>query len=537
MMFLLDVVIRSSLVLLAGLGATALLRRRSAALRHAVLATALFAAAVVVPLSRAVPAWTVQLASSAPEQPAARPQEVRPDAAVVTAIAETEAPSPSPAASIVPFVQMVWLMGAIASIALLVTGLGRLAWLASRARHADDERWERIGREVAAGYGLARPVTVLFTHASDLIATWGLLRPRLLLPAHARHWSDDRIHIVLRHELAHVRRGDWIVQMAADALRSLYWFNPLLWIACTRLRRESEQASDDAVLETGVPAREYAAHLLEIARTYRRSGPKWAPAMPMARPSTLERRIAAMLNPGLNRSALSARTVVFLGLTALCVTLPVAAFRAAQTSPMPLVGTVYDPTGAVMPGVALTLEDEQEFKWQATSDASGRFEFPPVRAGKYKLQAELPGFRPLRHDFELKNTRDWDRAITLQVGQLSETVHVSASRVASQSPQPAGPARVRVGGNVKAPRSVRRVNPTYPASMREAGREGVVPIEAIIGPDGLVASARVLSAQVHPDFGSAALEAVRQWEFTPTLLNGVPVEVVMTVSIEFSLTD
>jgi TonB family protein len=258
----------------------------------------------------------------------------------------------------------------------------------------------------------------------------------------------------------------------------------------------------------------------------------------MARPSTLERRIAAMLNPGLNRSALSARTVVLVGLIALGVTLPVAAFRAAQSSPMPLAGTVYDPTGAVMPGVALTLVDEQEFTWQATTDASGRFEFPPVRPGKYKLDAELPGFRPLRHDFELKNAADWDRAITLQVGQLSETVHVSARRVpASQQAPTAGPVRVRVGGNVRAPRIVRRVNPVYPVSMREAGREGVVSIEATIGADGMVASARVLSAQVHPDFGNAALEAVRQWEFTPTLLNGTPVEVLMNVSVSFTLDD
>ena len=71
--------------------------------------------------------------------------------------------------------------------------------------------------------------------------------------------------------------------------------------------------------------------------------------------------------------------------------------------------------------------------------------------------------------------------------------------------------------------------------MREAGREGVVPIEAIIGPDGSVTSVRVLSAEVHPDFAIAAAEAVRQWKFTPTLLNGAPVEVVMTVKVQFNL--
>ncbi len=73
--------------------------------------------------------------------------------------------------------------------------------------------------------------------------------------------------------------------------------------------------------------------------------------------------------------------------------------------------------------------------------------------------------------------------------------------------------------------------------MREAGREGRVPLEAIIGRDGTVLSVRVATAQVHPDFAQAAIDAVQQWLFTPTMLNGKPVEVVMTVTIEFELED
>jgi protein TonB len=71
--------------------------------------------------------------------------------------------------------------------------------------------------------------------------------------------------------------------------------------------------------------------------------------------------------------------------------------------------------------------------------------------------------------------------------------------------------------------------------MREAGREGDVSLEAIIGTDGAVHSLRVLGAHVHPDFAIAASDAVRQWRFSPTLLNGEPIEVVMDVSIGFSL--
>jgi protein TonB len=94
---------------------------------------------------------------------------------------------------------------------------------------------------------------------------------------------------------------------------------------------------------------------------------------------------------------------------------------------------------------------------------------------------------------------------------------------------------VRVGGDVRPPRKTVDVKPTYPASMRQAGLSGVVPIEAIIGRDGAVSSVRVLSAQVHPDFAIAAADAVRRWRFSPTLLNGAPVEVMMTVSVRFSL--
>jgi len=200
---------------------------------------------------------------------------------------------------------------------------------------------------------------------------------------------------------------------------------------------------------------------------------------------------------------------------------------------------VYDTTGAVLPGVELTLENAQEQKQQATTRADGRFDFPQAAPGKYVLTATLPGFRSLKQEFELKSSRDWDRAITLQVGEVQETISVRERRVTgpvgASQPQMAKP--IRVGGNIRVPTKTLDVKPTYPKSMRDAGREGVVPIEAVIGTDGSVSSIRVLTAQVHPDFAIAAVDAVRQWKFTPTLLNGAPVEVVMKVSVEFRLSD
>ena len=244
-----------------------------------------------------------------------------------------------------------------------------------------------------------------------------------------------------------------------------------------------------------------------------------------------------MLNPALDRTSVSRSSAIWTIALLLAITLPTAAFRAAQTSPATLTGSVYDATGAVMPGVALTLENAQEEKLQATTRADGRFDFPKIAPGKYVLSASLPGFRTLKQEFELKNARDWDRAITLQVGDLQESINVRERRVTGPvgSSQPQMPKPLRVGGNIRVPTKTLDVKPTYPKSMREAGREGMVPIEAVIGTDGSVASVRVVSAEVHPDFAIAAVDAVRQWKFTPTLLNGAPVEVVMTVKVQFNL--
>ena len=246
-----------------------------------------------------------------------------------------------------------------------------------------------------------------------------------------------------------------------------------------------------------------------------------------------------MLNPSLGRQALSRRVIAVTVVGLVGLALPTAAFRAAQDGPLPLFGAVYDATGAVVPEAALTLEDERQNKWQATSDSTGRFEFAPVSAGRYVLGATLPGFRPLKQELDLRVARDWNRAITLQVGVLQETITVREQRAPAprRGPQSTGPMPVRVGGNIRAPRKQHDVPPTYPPSMREAGVEGVVPLEAIIGRDGLVLSVRVVTAQVHPDLVQAAVDAVRQWRFDPTLLNGTPVEVVMTVAVQFELDD
>jgi TonB family protein len=107
---------------------------------------------------------------------------------------------------------------------------------------------------------------------------------------------------------------------------------------------------------------------------------------------------------------------------------------------------------------------------------------------------------------------------------------IGAVATASISSAPAG--AVRVGGNIRPPTRTQFAEPAYPQTARAAGVQGVVILELVVDADGAVSNARVLRSI--PLLDQAALDAVRQWRYEPTLLNGVPTPVIMTVTVNFS---
>ena len=131
-----------------------------------------------------------------------------------------------------------------------------------------------------------------------------------------------------------------------------------------------------------------------------------------------------------------------------------------------------------------------------------------------------------------------DGAIDLPV---SSSVHVPEAailnrpveRVSDPPPAPVTHGPVRVGGAVRAPRRLEAIAPIYPPIAMSARVEGVVRLEALIDEQGRVGSVRVLRSV--PLLDTAAVDAVRTWRYTPTLLNGVPVPVLMTVTVSFRL--
>lgn len=124
--------------------------------------------------------------------------------------------------------------------------------------------------------------------------------------------------------------------------------------------------------------------------------------------------------------------------------------------------------------------------------------------------------------------------VSTGAGVLSDlTAGTHVSPVAPPPPPEPTPRLVRIGGKIREPRKLVYVPPIYPELARQTRVQGAVTLEAILDATGKVESVRVLESV--PLLDDAAVRAVRQWRYTPTELNGVPVPVLMTVTIRFSL--
>jgi TonB family protein len=554
-MMAIEITLKVTVILLLALAVMPLLRSRAAALRHWILAAALVCAAAV-PLVRLVtPAWQVPLVPTLrlPQDrltaggPVVETAIVSVRVASDRAVVRPNAPSPAEPWRFAQWLFGIWVVGALAGLAVLLAGFARLARLAASARPITSGSWAERCEEMRRHCGIQRPVLLLGSAHPSLLVTWGILRPKILLPAGAARWKDDRVRLVLAHELSHIRRADWLVHLLAEMLRTIYWFNPIVWIACRRLREEAEQACDDDVLNGGVDAPYYASQLVNIARELQlRRMP--VPAPSIARSSNLERRVRAMLNAHADRRPVSRRLCAAALMGLLAVTIPVTSAVVAQGSFGTLSGAIVDPMNAALTGVTVTLTNAQnQSKYEVRSDKTGRYEFVGLPPADYTLEAQLPGFAALRRRVTIA-AQPAQQDLRMQIGSLQETVTIRSggSEPQRQVADPAARARSRetpacntstqegppIGGNIRPPTKVVDVRPLYPASAVAAGAQGTVQLEATIGPDGLVNEVKVVSSP-HADLAASATEAVRQWEFEPTLLNCTPVAVTMRVTLNF----
>ena len=440
------------------------------------------------------------------------------------------------AASISEWIFFVWLTGFAAGFSILFAGFVRLWWTASRAETVLDSEWMLLSAELYERFQLRRPVRLLADKCQVMPVTWGFLRPRVLLPQESSQWDCERRRIVLAHEFAHIQRNDWAVQMAAELVRTVYWFNPLVWMGCNRLRQESEQACDDIVLTTGIHAPVYAEHLLALARTLKSPERAWSVALAMARRCHLERRFVSMLNPILDRRPASRTSAVLTSLLAACLTIPLSAFQTpVQNASGKFFGTVYDPSRAAVPNaVVIATNAQARTRDMTTSDAAGLFQFTSLPAGTYSLEVLKPGFRKFVSPVQLEPNQGQNKDVNLELGSITEQVNVVAAGQ-KHAAEPGEPKQIRVGGNVMAAKLIQRPVPPYPVAAKAAGIQGSVRLEAVIDKQGVPMSLRVSNGSIDPDLAKAAVEAVSQWRYQPTLLNGNPVEIVTIVDVNFTL--
>jgi beta-lactamase regulating signal transducer with metallopeptidase domain len=541
-----------SAVLLVALAANIVLRRQSAALRHWILTVAILGALAAPALELTLPTWTLPAPATQWATTIVAPGTL----AVFESIASNGANvsgemgpiAGSHGVGLKAALLFAWAAGSIGALVFLSTRLIRLKRLVQHVERVDDARWLQLLEATRRTFGVRRRVALLQSEHPAMVVTWGLFRPRVLVPRAARGWTDERLRVVLAHELAHVRRNDWGIQFAASLLQSLYWFHPFVWLAARAVRREAERSCDDLVLETGVSGHEYASHLLAVARAASvRAEPA---AAAMARPSTLEERIRAMLNHGLNRQPLTRRRriasmLLVAGVAMGAATLTIGA--AAQSGLGSVSATVYDQAGGILPAVQVSVKQLETGRvYTGATDRAGVYSLRDVASGAYELTMSLPGFATVKAVVDVRPGDRLARSIVLPLGSIEETLTVVGGGSPDAAAPPPRPVRDiplpragtgwsgNIGGSIKVPRKVVDVKPRYPADLEGSGAAATVALSGRIGIDGYVLDLKDVSpTPAHPAFVASANEAARQWEFTPTLLNGAPVETNITITIRY----
>lgn len=318
---LLSISAKATMVLMLAALTALVLRRATAALRHVIWALAIVCVLCLPPASMVMPGWQIECLpglGATPNHPRLeRLLQLSPGDGATgvpsTAGSVRGTPGPGSAAGALvlggagpptdrptprlgsQIALAIWAAGAFAVLLQVLISTSRVRRLTKKARRASDDSWQALLQDARVEADVRGPVTLLFGDAIDIPMVWGWRRPVLLLPGAADGWSRERRWLVLLHELAHVKRRDYVVQMLGHLARGMYWFNPLVWLAGRAMRREREHACDGIVLGSGCRPSSYAAHLLQIAGASQRALCAEAAAVTMARRVGLEGRVRAIL--------------------------------------------------------------------------------------------------------------------------------------------------------------------------------------------------------------------------------------------------
>jgi TonB family protein len=488
------------------------LRKHTAAARHMVWWLAA-SAALLLPLASL-------------SKPAGTPSVILAPVPSMIVVAATPMPTPqSNGWMSKKVITAAWFIGFAIMAVRLIVGLGRVSHRKRRSLPCSVES----GRH---------NTSVRLSDNIEVPETFGIVRPVILLPLDASTWPEERLRVVLAHELVHIERRDWLTQLIAQVAACVYWFHPLAWFALSQMRKERELACDDGVLRLGYRNTDYAQHLVDVARSVHNQTEALSPSVAIAARSHLETRIRAILNPTMSRGKVTTMMkITAMSFTAIAIVLFSSANSPAAAATR-IAGAVTDPSNAVVPEamVVLTRNSPPQNNVATTSNNAGEWQFAAVEPGEYVLEVKSPGFRQYRRQLTVGASDPVLVNVRLDIGSIQDSITVQGetSRPLNTSTG-AAPQRIRVGGNIRPTRLINKVDPEYPQYLKDAGISGTVVLQAVIDREGNVMNVLVISPSVNPDLVAAALNAVKQWKYEPTLLNGVPVEVVTTISVNFAL--
>lgn len=260
----------------------------------------------------------------------------------------------------------IWAIGALSVLGFFAFGCLALRVIERRARAIRDPRWIALLGALCEQLALARIPDLRIDERTHIPMTWGHRRAVVILPGEAREWSESRRRAVLLHELGHIRRRDCMIQDAAHLVSALYWFHPGAWFLAHRLRVEREHACDDLVLAHGAEPADYAHEVLQVARSARRARlPIACPGAALASPSRLETRLVAILDPGRDRRRVSGALGLRIAALSIALITPLAALELAAT---PQQGTATELAAATEP--AAVSSGSLESRWKDAQAAA-----------------------------------------------------------------------------------------------------------------------------------------------------------------------
>lgn len=457
------------------------------------------------------------------------------------------------------WIAWLWLVGAAVRFLPFIVGYFRIGRLARRAVLLDEPLWVELLADLSSEYRLPNRIRLLVSQEATVPMVFGLVSKRIVLPASCSQWSAGTKRSVLAHELAHVRRGDITAQLLISFIASAWWFQPLLFFTLKQLRRDSELACDRMAVKAGIAPSAYATDLLAIARSIRNEAGLRRAAIAMASENDLETRVRALVAPlqpkpmravailsfcTLFTATMAASAIAIhpkqniksAGGTMMRRLLPSALLATAGVSAATIGGTLYTQRGeAVSNATAVLYNPDTNAKLQSASDGVGKFSFDGLAPGQYILRVEKPGFAALFRELAVAGSTRLDKGLTMMPGVEQQTKDAAVAQgtrtAAAQADQQQA---IRIGGNVAAAKLVTQVQPVYPAEAKRNGVQGTVRLEVVLSREGVPQDIRVLDSPSE-DLSQSALEAVRQWRYSSTLLNGEPVEVVTEVKVNYSL--